>query len=361
MLVGKNINELATALNDIRANAKDFLVPTAKLEMSDAGNLVFGTGNELVPTEFSHGQIATYSGIPKAYYEKIRSENPELFAKNVNHAFKRNTETALATGRNENRMVRTYKGNVRALLSASYRRLDSYDLAETVLPILVDKEMPVVSSEITDSRMYIKALSPKITTEIKKNDVVQYGLLISNSDVGAGCVRIEPLIYRLVCSNGLIMNTAIRKFHIGKSMAGDDITELLSNETINLSDAAFWAQVRDIVLASMNPENFEREVNRLREAANTPIKNFDIPEVVEMTMKAVGVNGDKTKDSIIAYLANGADGAGLTKWGLINGFTYAAHNGNASYDTAIDLERAGAKVLELNPNQWKRIADPVYA
>jgi hypothetical protein len=360
MLNGKTVNELAKTLTDIRENAKDFLVPTGKMEMSNDGKLIFGNG-EFTPNDFSHGQIATYSGIPKNYYEKIRLENPELFAKNVNHALNKITETSLSVGKNENRLIRTYKGNVRALLSASYRRLDSFDLAETVLPILAEKEMPIVSSEITDSRMYIKALSPKITTEIKKGDAVQYGLLISNSDVGAGCVRVEPLVYRLVCENGLIMNTAIRKFHIGKSMAGDDITELLSNETINLSDAAFWSQVRDIVLASMNPMNFEKEVNRLREAANTPIKNFDIPEVVEMTMKAVGVNGDKNKDSIIAYLANGADGAGLTKWGLINGFTYAAHNATSNYDSSIDLERAGAKILELSPNQWKRIAEPVLA
>lgn len=355
MLKGKTIVELAQQLQDIKENAKDYMVPTSLLKM-DAETNELHVGKEILkPSGYAHGQIASYVGIPKQYYDRIREENPALLADNVNHGLERKADVKRGE-KPENRLVRAYKGEVRALLSSSYRRLDSYDLMQTVLPVVQDNGLQIVSSEITEQRVYLKALSPKIQAEVKKDDVVQYGLMISNSDVGAGSVRVEPLIYRLVCLNGMIMNTSIRKFHVGRNMAGDDFTELLTQETLNLTDQAFWAQVKDILLSTLTQENFEREVNKLRDAAAQKITNFDLPEVVDVTMKTLGVDGKNIKDNVIAYLANGADGAGLTKWGLANGFTYAAHAGGVGYDASIELERVGARIIELPKNQWERIS-----
>ena len=39
-------------------------------------------------------------------------------------------------------------------------------------------------------------------------DIVQAGVVISNSETGLGAVCIQPLIYRLVCSNGMVVNDA---------------------------------------------------------------------------------------------------------------------------------------------------------
>lgn len=359
MKTGKTIVELAKTLQDIKDNAKDFLVPTGKLSMKEDGSLAFANGqtHAVAPNTHAHGQVASYAGVPKMYYDRLLGENRALLAKNVNHGFQKQAETVTRSGKPETRMLRTYKGGARAMLSSSYRRLDSYDLCKEILPVLTDNRFEIVSSEITDTRMYLKAMTPKVTAEIKKGDMVQYGLVISNSDVGAGSVRVEPLVLRLVCLNGMISNTAIKKFHLGKNMAGDDIQELLTEETQHLTDKAFWMQVRDIVRASMEPKNFEMEVDRLRAAAGQKITNFDLPDVVELAMKSVNVDGEGTKDNIVAYLANGADGAGLTKWGLINGFTWAAQQPTVSYDRSIELERAGAKILDLSQNQWRRVAE----
>lgn len=357
MKQGKSLVELAKSLEHIRQNSRDFLVPTAKLSMNERSELVFenGSTNFLKPNNYAHSQIAGYTNIPKAYYDRLKEENRGLLSRNVNHGFLMNASEG--GKKPETRMVRAVGGDIRAFLSSSYRRLDSFDMCQTVLPVMADYRMEVVSSEITESRLYIKALSPAIKTEIKKGDVVQYGIVISNSDVGAGSVRVEPLIYRLVCANGLISNTAIRKMHVGKNLAGNDIQELLTRETLDLTDQAFWAQVRDVVIASMDNKRFEAEVERLRAASEQKITNFDIPEVVELSMRTIGVSGEGVKEDIIGYLANGADGAGLTKWGLINGFTYAAQSPDVSYDQSIDLERSASKILELTANQWRRIAE----
>lgn len=375
MKTGKSLVELAQELTRIKAAARDFVVPTEKLRAeahdetgrdtkglvprtSDKVKLVFENGSKhsFGLNSWSAGQLANYTDIPKAYFDRLSEENPELIASNINHGLSKIARDSRRAGKPESRMVRTLDGNVRGMLSSRYRILDAHDMLESVLPVISDKGMDVLSSEVTERRLFIKAVSPRLQAEVKKGDVVQYGLTISTSDVGAGSVRVEPLIYRLACLNGMISTTAIRKFHVGKNQAEDDIRELLSDKTRELSDAAFWAQVRDVVLGSMRPENFEAQVDRLRVAANEEIKNFDLPRVVELTMRATGLSGEGKKNSILAALASGNEGAGLTRWGLINSFTRAAQDDAVNYEESIEMERAAGQILELPKASWSAIA-----
>lgn len=352
MRTGQTFQSLASQLEDLRDNSKDFLVPVSKLEMDGDANLTFSNGSvkhyEL--NNWSHRQLATYVDIPQNYYERLRAQNKRLLSENVNHGLLRSPQT-------EQRMLRTHKGNIRAFVSSRYRRLDSFDLFEAVAPVMIQNGLTVQSCELTDQRMYLQTTTPRIQGEIKKGDVVQYGLTISSSDVGAGSVRVEPLLYRLVCLNGMISSTAIRKFHVGKNQTDDGNYELLTDSTKDLTDAAFWAQVRDVVAASMRQEVFQKEIARLQLAAEQKITNFDLPEVVELASRHVGVTNKSVKDNMLAYLANGADGAGLTKWGLANAFTFAANQDSVSYDDAVELERIGSKIIDLTKNQWSEIAE----
>lgn len=357
--------DLAQALQRRKDTAKDYIAPVQRLESvvdathesSPSGDvalsLINGERKTMHLSNWAHSQVATYTDIPKTYYDRVRQENPGLLARNINHGL------AIA-GKDQKaaRLVRTIDGKVTALLSPKYRRLDSFELMDAVLPTLLASDFQVESSEVTEKRTYIKAVTSKLEGEVKVGDPVRFGLVVSNSDVGAGALRIEPLIYRLICKNGAISQSAIRKNHVGKSLLGDgdDINELLSDRTRELTDAAFWHQVRDVVQASMRPEIFEAELNKLREAAGIKITNFALDEVIELAASHVGVTNEGVKRSMLAYLANGADGAGLTKWGLSNAFTYAAQLDDVDYDQATDLERAGSQIISLSPRDWTRIA-----
>lgn len=366
MKTGKTIVQLAQALQDQKDASRDFMVPLEKLEAITANNagekpevaLRFSNGAKHVvtPNKWAHSQLSQYADIPKAYYDRLNAERPGLLVENLNHGFDRLRAVAKETRKPETRMLRTVGGTARALLSSKYRRLDSIDLMEAVMPALINGKFEIDSSEMTEQRMYLKALTSKVQGEIKPGDVVQFGIMVSTSDVGAGSLRVEPLIYRLVCKNGMISNTAIRKTHIGRGQAGDDIQELLSDRTKELSDAAFFASIRDVITAHMRPEIFQRELDRYREAAGIPITNFNLDEVVELAMDRVKVSGEKTKQTMVEYLIKGADGAGLTKWGLANAFTFAAQSDAVDYDESVELERAGHKVIEIPRTDWERIA-----
>jgi hypothetical protein len=354
MKKGLTLTELATKLQQQRETQKDYIVPVEKMtaKVNEENKLVlnFTNGSEqnYSLNTWSGSQVAQFADIPKQYFDRLSSENPDLAAQNINHGFSKL--------QNEKRMIRCQDNYIRGFLSNGYRRLDAYDMLENTLPTIFDAGLEVVSSEVNERKLFIKMLSPKLQGEITKGDLVQYGLTISTSDVGAGSVRIEPLIYRLVCANGLISDTALRKFHRTSKHEVDTVFELLSDKTKEMTDAAFWAQCNDLIKLSLETINFEKEIEKLKKAAQLPITNFDLPNVVELSMRAVNVSGEQTKNSILAALASGNEGAGLTQWGLVNSFTKAAQADHLDYEQSIDLERAASKIITLSPKQWETIA-----
>lgn len=352
----KSIVELAQELERINTTKKDFMVPTAKLAMNEKAEIEFknAAGETLSYglTDWSLGQVAAHTDIPKGYVERLGNENKALLAQNVNHGFKRNADSRAKDGR----LVRTLDGQIRGFMSSSYRILDGYDLLDVIMPTLVDYQFEVVSSEVTEKRIYVKTSSKKISGEVKTGDVVQYGVMISTSDVGAGALKIEPYLNRLVCQNGMISSNKFKQAHFGRNQFENEMREILSNHTKQLSDATFFNTVKDYLLNTMKPDVFEREINKMRDAAVVPIENTDLDLVVDLSMQQVGIRGEGIKKGILHALATGNEGAGLTKWGLANSFTRAAQADSLSYDAATDLERAGGDILELSPTAWKKVA-----
>ena len=169
--------------------------------------------------ENAHRQLGLQLKIPAPYYERMRAENPGLLMANVNGWFQQSPDTR--------RMVRTLDGTARAILSDRYRRIDNYEVAQTVLPIISEMQgARIESCELTDTRMYIKVVNERIQTEVVPGDIVQAGILISNSEVGMGSVSVKPLIYRLVCTNGMVADVGVGKRHVGRMLIPYDAEKI---------------------------------------------------------------------------------------------------------------------------------------
>ena len=112
-------------------------------------------------------------------------------------------------------MVRVLDHNIRAFLSDRYRRLDHLELCSAVLPVIQEmKGAEITSCDVTDAHLYLKVINRKLKEEVAVGDVVQAGFVISNSEIGLGSLRVEPLVFRLVCKNGLIIKDyAQKKYH----------------------------------------------------------------------------------------------------------------------------------------------------
>ena len=209
----------------------------------------------------------------------------------------------------------------------------------------------VESCEVTEKRLYLKVITDRIVADIKKGDAVQAGLVISNSEVGCGSLKVEPMIYRLVCLNGLILpDQAMKKYHVGKA-GNEDIddgaAEFFRDSTRLADDRAFFMKVQDIVSATLDMVKFNMMVNKLRDAADRII-DADPVKVLDNVGRKFDLT-DAESGSIMQHLIKGAD---LSQYGLINAITRAAQDVD-SYDRSTDLERIGGEILELPQSQWK--------
>ncbi len=345
MKTGKTLTELAMELERQSETKKDFIASTSSLEMSDTGELALesDTTHEFPVTDHAHSQIAARVDIPAKYYNRMRNDAPALLA-NVNEWFR---------SKPERRMVRTLDGEIRAFLSDRYRRLDNYDLAEAVLPILAEmgEGIRIVSTELTDSRMYVKAINERLELEVKKGDVVQTGIVISNSEVGLGALKVEPLIYRLICENGMIAQDYSKKrYHVGRSADEGDAYEIYRNETLKADDRAFFLKVQDTVRAAVDVAKFSTIVERMREATEQRIEGNPV-RAVEIASDHLGFSKEESS-GILQHLIQGGD---LTAYGLLNAITRTSQDVD-DYDRCTELERDGSRVMSLPASTWKSIA-----
>ncbi len=343
MKQGRTILQLAQELERQRQARKDYLADTRSLSVSTENNVsrlaldLDGASETFHLNELAHRQIADRLQIPFRYYQKMRSEYPDLLDENINGWFNRTPER---------RMLRTLDGSIRAFLSDRYRRLDNLELADAVFPLISDmKGVDIVSSEITETHMFIKVINRKLKAEVAVGDVVQAGLVISNSEVGLGSLKVEPLLYRLVCRNGLIVKDyAQKRYHVGKQIDGEDSAyEIFSDETLAQDDKAFFMKVQDTVRTAIDEAQFHLTVNKLQ-ATRQEATGPDPVRTVELLADRYSLNQNE-RGSILRHFIIGADSS---KYGLINAVTRASQDLD-DYSPATDFERLGGELLATSP------------
>ncbi len=343
----KNIQELYLKLEEQRERRKDIIADTRSLIVNSTDGLStvsVSTGNDILSysvSDVAHRQIADRLCIPFKYYDRMRLEHPALLDQNINGWLQRNPEK---------RMLRTLDGKLRAFLSDRYRRLDNLELVDHVLPVIAQmKGCYIESCDITETHLYLKVINRTMKAELTPGDVVQAGFVISNSEIGLGALKVEPLLYRLVCKNGLISKElAHKKYHAGKQVEDTDAAyELFSDETLAADDKAYFLKVQDIVSAAVDDARFSLTVNRMR--ASMDIRTGDDP------FKTVEVLGDKyvlnktERASILRQFIMGND---FTAFGLVNAVTRSSQD-VADYNRATELERLGGTLLEESISSGK--------
>lgn len=356
MKQGRTPEEMLTELKRQSHEKRDYIVPSQSMELSTDGReiIVEGKGTESYDshygmTDLFHRQVGSVLKIPAPYYDLMRTQKPELLAENVNTWLR---------DRDTNFMLRTMDYNdgnnrvARALLSERYRRIDNLEIAAALLPLVMNqKGYEIASCEITESRMYIKIVFHLKTYEVVPGDFVEFGIIISNSEVGQGSVFVRPFMNRLVCTNGMVINElGERKHHVGRqAKSADDSYELYSDETIEAEDKAFLMKLQDVEKAALDESRYPLIVSKLQDAAEAPITG-KVAEVVELTSKSFGFSQTE-QENILDQLIRGGD---MSLYGLSNAVTRASQDVE-SYDRATEMESIGWKIATMPPTQWKEM------
>lgn len=351
MKKGITLNELAVEIARQKNEMADYMVEPSKLQMDIIDDdlkirVLDNDGNDRInPLDigvYAHRQIGSYLSIPQAYYDLMKDKNPKLLGINVNDWLGQSTDR---------RMLRTLDGEARAFLSDRYKRIDNYDIAQVTLPIISQiPDVQIVSCNLTPGKMYIKAINPRLFDNVVPGDTVQAGIIISNSEVGLGAVNIQPLVYRLVCENGMVVNDAVtRKTHLGPTISEDNIF-YYSKETVEADDKAFILKIQDTVRAAVDEAKFRMVVEQMRSAKDARMNTANVPEFVRLASRNFGITESEEK-GVLQHLIEGND---LSLYGLSNAVTRYSQDVD-SYDRATDLEGIGYKILTMPVKQWNRI------
>lgn len=134
--------------------------------------------------------------------------------------------------------------------------------------------------------MYIKLVCHLKTYEVLPGDFVEFGIIISNSEVGQGSVFVRPFLNRLICTNGCVINElGERKHHVGRAAKSvEDSFEIYSDSTIEAEDKVFLMKLLDVEKAALNESRYPLIVGKLKDAADVKITGR-VQEVVELTAK----------------------------------------------------------------------------
>ena len=351
MKTGRNLEQLVDELARQETVKRDLCVPATKLACETRhGQCTLRVDENAGParyplSDYASNQLAKKLDIPFIYFKRLRDLAPDLLDLNVNGWLERNRE--------DHYLIRTLDGRARAVLSNRYRRLDNFQLALGILPVL--RDLPGArfeSVELTAKRMYLKVVSSTIACEVRPGDVLQAGVIVSNSEIGCGRLRIEPLIYRLVCSNGLVVcERSMKKNHAGRAlMADEELVVEYQHDTLEAEDHALFLKARDTVRSAVSEVTLRLVAQQLQKTTGIALAG-DPAKTVEV----LGSRYALTQDECAGVLRNLFEEGQLSGYGLINAVTGYARN-IEDYDRATEFEELGGKLLNLNDGEWQRLA-----
>lgn len=372
MKSGMSLEELARTVYTQEQSKQDFTVNTAVLRIETnpetknstlfmPSNVTNMTNGLPVEREFQvsplfHQQVASRLNIPAQYYNRLLQDVPHVLDQNVNGLFQFQPEF---------RMVRTHSApfcetpRARAFLSDRFRRLDNFDTMRAVLGVVSEirgaGNISVETCNVSETMLSLKFLNPRLEGELRRGDAVQAGLCVRNSEVGKGSLIIQPFLYRLVCTNGMIVNEfSKRKYHAGgrNSFETDEDVQDLTiyrNETIQAANTAFWMEIQDAMRAAVDDKIFNSMIERTQQTMGIKLES---PQVAVKELSNTFNFTNTESDLILRHLIEGSE---LTGFGLIQAVTRAAQD-VPDYDRSTYMEIAGGDMTGFTRADWKQIA-----
>jgi hypothetical protein len=258
----------------------------------------------LQPNDWATSQLCTQLGMPASYFKRCPTE---LQDRQFNYWLRLHNERRESVDKegHDRWLFRAQGTTLRAVLSDRYGRLDNAVLLGA-LERTIDNSFVAQSVSVTDVSFHLRLIRPTMKKMILPGDEACVGLHIANSEVGMRSVTVDALVYRLVCTNGLIkMVKGQSLFH--RRHVGNGTTEALD-------------RLPDAIKASLEAAEASME----RFAQSTSVIVDDPQQTIKELGKREGFSNDFS-EAIIRQLQTERSDQQNTRFGLINALTGAAH------------------------------------
>jgi len=287
----------------------DEIIPVRDMEFDSFYNMTIG-GNKFEVLPSAQRLIANRLRIPQSYLSRCPMD---LQAENLNYWLEREMK-------NRETLFCRFSGNkLRGLFTQRYTALDNMEVLTKMLEYGFDPSCEVHFS-LDESMMLLKVPEYSRMFRLTEKDKVVPGISIANSEVGLLALSIEAYFYRLVCSNGLISETAVssRFKHVSRK-ALETFPQVLS----------------DVVYQSQSSQG------RYQMSMQTHVDNP--MATIELFSRQFQLSQDETEIVRKAYYLE----EGATMFHVINAFTAAAREPELTDIDAYKMERVGGQILGL--------------
>lgn len=344
MQKGMTMQQLIAEISTQERQKLDLVAPRKRFRVNLFGDRpMVEIDSEMVPepleiNEVAHEHLSEKLAIPKKFYDRLKAQHPDLLVSNIN--------TLLSEQPDQVHMLRTMGPTWRALLSDRYRPIDNGLMMTAALPALREhaSDYIVESAAITEKRLYVHIVTPRLEGEIRTGDVVQGGIVISNSEVGYGALNIQEFLYFLRCYNGMIGESMLRRHHVGSKDSDVDDYEVFTRITREADDRALMLKIHDTVSAALKGLQFDKSLERLRLAAGNGFKVDQAKDVVKAVQTRFSLLDGDTESILNRLLVSGD----LTQLGVANAITNLA-NDVEDFDKVHSLEAIGGQVMMMSP------------
>jgi len=279
-------------------------------------------------TKPCHDQIAEKLEIPLKYYHKMKEEAPELLAENVNAWLRRNGKDVF---------LRCLGEAARAFLSGRYRVIDHLDVLYCSLNELQAHEAEIEDCFLSETEMNIMVKSQKLRDFVRhKDDLIMGGIFLTNSETGHKALRVEPRLFRVKCSNGMIVEELVtREIHLGNA---DNLYDEVIYHSLRRSIRELFGRFGEIVLL-------------LRESTEIKIKSPQ--KVIQNVVEQYRLSEAQKANILMAFGAEPES----DQYGIASAITLAAQK-EETWEKSVELEKIGGKLITLPPEEFKRLDEP---
>jgi hypothetical protein len=381
-----DLNDLTTLLQQQRSQVVDLVLPAPLIRFSPSGMLEVAGADPILRddgvldpngayrlTSIADAQLGDKFGMPVKYVRKMRGENVELLAHNINdwanHPANAEMKVLARLFWANDEQHPEAVGVARAFLSNRYGARDNFDTLVSILAGIREAGLAAddleLHGDITDRKFYVVVNAPEIQgyahslienyrspyrnghggDDAVNLPIVSAGLIISNSEIGYGSQSVTPRLTIRACSNGLqVTKDAIAFRHSGSRLDEGAVdwavdTRAAANEVARL-------QVRDAVSQFLTADYVQKTVDELERDAATPIAPGTVTSVIEAVAAEFNYTEDEAND-ILGYFITGGQMAAA---GVMNAVTAAVQqydNADRAYEveaTAIPAMAFAAKV-----------------
>lgn len=311
MTIGKtttSFDAIASKVQAIAATENTYAVADSQEALSSVGLLLPDGGFEVDSARFTQNGFTRYAqrtGFGSAasfVWGDLMKNHSEL----ANGIVRAKTEDYF---RNKNAapfIIREFEDKIQGVVSNRYSQFDDREVIDIIgNSHIADLEFhnPLISAE----RFHVRAVEHEPFKIAGDDSPLFFAYFIDNSMVGGCSFRVQLGIYRLVCTNGLIVPVKdfviCKRVHFGKKDIAAEFTDAV----------AFLSEKRDAIRSS------------IAEAAVTRSRIEDMMEDFqsEYLMKRLNI-GEKAATTILMLYKHTYGGG--TKWALTNAITEYARD-----------------------------------